>query len=95
MAMTQVARDRDVQTFVPHAPRRPDGLLADMSGPTVAPFRARVRDIFATGMLIETAVDVRVGDVMTAKLPGRRATLCTVVRTRAETAGLRFVREED
>jgi hypothetical protein len=93
--MAQVARNRDVQTFAPRAPRRPNGLLADMSGPTVAPFKARVYNIFGTGMLIETVMDVRVGDVLTAKLPGQRATLCTVVRTRADTAGLRFVREED
>ena len=77
--------------WIERAPRRESTDLARLSGPTVAPFVSRIRNISASGMLVDMIHPLSIGDILTAVMPGGRETLCRVVRTKDGRAGLKFV----
>lgn len=76
--------------FVERAPREDGHCHADLYGPTVAPFRSRVRNISTSGMLIDCPAALHVDDVLVARLPGVGEIICTVARLRNGRAGIRF-----
>lgn len=76
--------------FVERAPREEGQCHADFYGPTVAPFRSRVRNISTSGMLIDSPAALRIDDVLVARLPGVGEIICTVARLRNGRAGIRF-----
>ena len=78
--------------WVERAERRTSSISVDVSGPTTPSFSARVRNISASGMLVETPHDLRIGDVLTVRMPAAGEVLCAVVRSRSGTAGLRFIK---
>lgn len=62
-----------------------------VSGPTIAPFTSRVVNISRSGLLLETAGCLQVGDVVSIALPDQRPTLCSVARlSRTGGAGIKF-----
>jgi hypothetical protein len=75
---------------VPRAERHDVDLYAEVAGPTVQAFRSRVRNISSSGMLLAEAGQLRIGDVIYAKIAGRPATLCKIVRVRNGSAGVKF-----
>jgi len=82
---------RDPAQWVPRAKRRDTDFLVDIAGPTTAPFRATVRNLSASGMLIAGAHGLNVGDVLTVKMPANDEVMCMIVRVNARGAGVRFV----
>ena len=83
-------KDISVRTLVPRAPREAAQCHVDFSGPTVANFRSRIRNISSSGMLIDCHAPLHRDDVLIAQLPGAGETLCRVARLRNGVAGVRF-----
>ncbi len=79
-----------VRPLVPRATREDAHCHAYFTGPTVAKFRSRIRNISASGMLIDCHAPLHRGDVLIAQLPGVGDTLCSVARLRNGAAGMRF-----
>jgi len=86
---------RDPSTWVARAPRHDSAVEVDVSGPTVATFRSRVRNVSTSGMLIESPHALQVGDVLSAAMPGTGEVMCVVVRLRRGAAGVRFLHGVD
>jgi hypothetical protein len=81
-----------IRQWTDRAERRETALFADVAGPTSPSFQTRVRNISTTGMLIDAPDPVAVGDILIAQMPGGCEVMCAVVRRRAGTVGIRFVR---
>ncbi|RVT39459.1 PilZ domain-containing protein [Sphingobium algorifonticola] len=79
-----------VRSLIPRASREAAHCHAYFSGPTVPEFRSRIRNISASGMLIDCHAPLHRGDVLIALLPGIGETLCSVARLRNGVAGVRF-----
>jgi hypothetical protein len=76
--------------ITPRAKRHDVDVYAEIGGPTVHPFRSRVLNISASGMLLAEAGQLRIGDVVYSKIAGRGSMLCTIVRLKNGSAGVRF-----
>lgn len=81
--------------WIDRADRHASSAVADVTGPTIASFRARIRNVSASGMLIETPHALTIGDVLNVRTPKAGAVLCVVIRNRPGAAGLRFVNSAD
>jgi hypothetical protein len=85
---TRLPLDRE---FTARAKRYAFDFSVMVSGPTISPFTSRVSNISRSGMLLENAGALQVGDVVTVSLPDQRPTLCSVVRlSRSGGAGIKF-----
>lgn len=94
MSLNDSLRDpppRDPAVWVPRAKRRDTDFLVDIAGPTTLPFRATVRNVSASGMLIAGPHTLSVGDVLTVKMPANDEMMCLIVRVNAKGAGVRFI----
>jgi hypothetical protein len=70
-------------------------LLTEIRPQAGRPFSCRVRNVSATGMMIECAHSLNVGDVVVATLRNIGDVSCTVARIRSGLAGLRFAEPID
>jgi hypothetical protein len=77
------------------SPRESVLLQTEIALPGQANFTCRVRNISATGMMIECANNLRVGDTVTATLRGIGNVECSVARVRSGLAGLHFAEPID
>jgi len=77
--------------WIDRAERREVFEHARLSGPTIPPFTSRIRNISASGMLVDMLHPLAPGDIVTAAMAGRGEVMCRVVRTKGDTAGLKFV----
>lgn len=77
--------------WVRRAPRRDTDEQAHLSGPTIPDFVSRIRNISASGMLVDMLHPLAPGDVVLAAFGGRAAVMCRVARVKGNTAGLKFV----
>jgi hypothetical protein len=89
MTMTATALRTDPR-IVPRAKRHDVDVYAEIEGPTVHAFESRVLNISASGMLLAEAGQLKIGDVVYAKIAGRGSTLCTIVRLKNGSAGVKF-----
>ena len=87
--ITSIPQQR--RRHVPRAERMASHHVIEISGPTTAAFRSRVRNVSSSGMLIDNVGHVSVGDVVTATLPGAGQVMGTVVRLKDAAAGIRFL----
>ena len=95
MLTRKLAAARDPSSWEPRAPRQDSALVVEVSGPTVQPFRSRVRNVSTSGMLIDSPHALQVGDVLAAAMPGAGEVMCVVVRFRRGAAGVRFLHGVD
>jgi hypothetical protein len=87
--MSALAQQTD-QRITPRAKRHDVDVYAEIGGPTVHPFRSRVLNISASGMLLAEAGQLQIGDVVISRIAGRGATLCKIVRLKNGSAGVKF-----
>lgn len=83
------------RALVPRAERIPSDYISEISGPTVATFRSRIRNISTSGMLMDAPDSISIGDVVMAAIPGNGSVMGTVARKRDGTAGVKFLRDLD
>jgi hypothetical protein len=81
--------------LVARAERMPSHYVSAITGPTVPPFRSRIRNISTSGMLIDGPAQISIGDVISASIPGNGDVLGTIVRKKDGTAGVKFIQELD
>jgi len=79
------------RAWTPRAERREVFDHARLSGPTIPSFVSRIRNISASGMLVDMLHPLAPGDIVTAAMTGRGDVMCRVVRTKGDTAGLKFI----
>lgn len=70
------------QQLIARARRYSVSFIVEISGPTVGSFLCRVSNISSSGMLIEEAGGLKVGDAFYAQFPGMPARLCVIARLR-------------
>lgn len=84
-------RLRTDRVLTPRAKRYPFDLPVHVSGPTISPFTSRVINISKSGLLLEDAGGLQVGDVVSVSLPNQRPALCSVARlSKTGGAGIKF-----
>lgn len=77
------------------APRESVFLLAEVRREGEPAFTCRVRNVSASGMMIECPHELEVGETLVATLRGIGNVACTVARIRPPLAGLRFAKPID
>lgn len=83
-------RPHQESALTPRAKRYSFDFSVLVSGPTISPFTSRVINISRSGLLLEDAGALQVGDVVSISLPEQRPTLCSVVRLSKGGAGIKF-----
>lgn len=78
------------KNFTPRATRLSSTHICEIAGPTIAPFRGRIANISASGMLVEKNGAIAIGDVIHAAIPGNGDVPGTIVRQRDGNIAIKF-----
>lgn len=81
--------------FTPRATRFSSTHLCQIAGPTMAPFRGRIANISASGMLVEQNGAIAIGDVIHASIPGNGDVPGTIVRRKDGNIAIKFFAKID
>ncbi|WP_298398882.1 PilZ domain-containing protein [Sphingobium sp.] len=81
--------------FTPRATRFSSTHVCDIAGPTMSPFRGRIANISASGMLVEQSGPISIGDVIHASIPGNGDVPGTIVRRKDGAIAIKFFAKID
>jgi hypothetical protein len=79
------------RAMTPRAARQAAAFTVAVRGPTTPRYECAVRNVSSSGLLLDDAAGLSVGDAIFVDLPELGAVLCTVVRLRGGAAGVKFV----